>query len=809
MKLPRYRDWFALVLSSLVACSALMPVTAKSSSWDANIKQGRACLQQGDYDQANRLFQAALDDSKKFKDNDPRMALTFHSMADLNLRLENYSLAKEYYERALAGEQKIQGAEGLDVADDLYGLALCNQQMGDHLAAEIFLKRVDEIWRKKLGPKNPQLLSILPAQAAYASMKNNLAYAETCYRQIVDIKETQYGKDSPKVGSDLNLLATTLGNEGKLAEAKEVATRAVSLLKDSGESSVTRDSAQDNLIVIEAKVTGQLKEKAVESSETSTKTSVAITQPPVETVKPASGEDATSKVIASTEPANSSSSSSSSSSLIAPKPWETDRTIKKNDGVGGESQRSKQWGKVRYLAEGRLISSEEYKAMLLASQAYEMMKQEKYRLAVDLLNKALDEYPDLASAHTNIGLALCRMGKNDQAIGHLKTAIALDPDRSAPWLNLASGFQNEGRLKESLETYNEYLKRFPKDSLASKARELTKHLQEEINEQDAVEKQMIAGKNQGQNDYLPYTITNGTLKWTDDKMPIKVYMANGKNVPGYQAQYEGLLLDAFRQWSDASKGKIKFEFVNKPELANVDCLWSNDVSQVGSSTEGGEAQISWTEGGIDHAKIVLLTLDPTPDSPLSQNQMRAVCLHEVGHALGLIGHSPRTGDIMYCSMPSAESKPAISGRDGETLCHLYAPDVVIALKPKSGLRQVAGANTVIASSQETDSGTAKAYAQSIEKLEEVLKSDPDNQHARADLIKAYNRYAQELADKGQFKEAESFFQKALNVQAKLKNLLNKTFTVDNYSAFLRKQKRDREAERLEAQFKQSAEGDAR
>ncbi|MBY0360136.1 MAG: tetratricopeptide repeat protein [Candidatus Obscuribacterales bacterium] len=634
----------------LIALLFAGPAFAKGSAWTDNIRQGRTCLQEGHYEEAAQLLKAALDDTRKFKDNDPRMGVTLHSMGDLYLRQGEYNLAKEYFERALSLEQKLQGAESLDVADDLYGLALCNQQLGDHLAAEIFLKRVDEIWRRKLGPNHPRLLSILPAEAAYASMKNNLAVAEACYRQIVAIKEKELGTNNPKIGSDLNLLATTLGNEGKMGEAKETATRAVSLLDSSNEPEIAKESAKDNLSVIESN------QKIAMAEEKKMPVVPNVVSPP---------EQARNKETQA--PAEQSNVATSG-------PWDNPEIKKKLDTVSIHHQGPSKLAKVRYLAEGRLITPSEYKAMLLASQAYEMMRQEKYHLAVDLLNKALDEFPNLSSAHTNLGLAFCRLGQNDLAVEHLQTAIAINPKRSAPWLNLASSFQNEGRLKDSVETYKEYLKRFPNDSLANKVRDLVTHLAQEVDEQSAVEKQLLAeGKNV--NDYFAYTTQGGVHKWSEAKMPLKVCLESGNNVSGFRSEYNGLLQNAFRQWAAASRGHLRFEFVNHADDADIVCAWTNDATKVSSVTEGGETQLSSKGKEIERAKITILTLDPTPDSPLSQNQLKAVCLHEAGHAVGLIGHSPKPGDVMFCTMPPAETKVGISERDISTLGHLYEADL--------------------------------------------------------------------------------------------------------------------------------------
>lgn len=885
------------------------------SPWDEHIQSARNSLAYGDFQKAESEMQLAMEDTRKFKDNDLRLGETFYQMGELHVRLQNYTLAKQYFERALNVQQRLLGAQSLEAANSLYGISLCCQQLGDHLAAEIFLKRVDEIWRKKLGADKSKLISILPSMGTYASMKNNLPQAEQYYRELVDLEAAQ-PSSSPRYGDHLNLLATTLGAQGKYGEAKEFATKAVAYLKKNSDSSIAIDSAEDNLRIVERQASGKIIGTSDtgenKDGKTGDKTDVLAFSPvpftppvprtpanpiPTTTVPvnrtPSNAGTATrspsnpvtetpartpsnpTKETPARTPSNptetpartpSNPTTESSSSTASPKkgagsavvttankktpsnpfppdepssikrydrspsvniaqikteyakndqiasakingnpnsvgldpnvlkPWQTNQVIKKNDGKD-----SKHFGKVRYLAEGRLITPEEYKALLLATEAYEMMRAEKYRMAADVLAKALDIYPELPSAHTNIGLALARLGQTDEAIEHLKVAISLDPTRSAPWVNLASSFQTSGRLKDCVETYQEYLRRFPNDSLASKASELVKHIQEEVNEQSSVEKSLAVTHETGKNDYFAYTTAGGTLKWSPNHSPIKVHIGNGARVPGYKTEFQGIMNDAFNNWALASQDKVKFEFVPKPEGADIECVWTNDYSQVNSPAEGGEAQVHSNANGITHVKIVILTADPTPDSPLNQNQVRAVCLHEIGHSLGLIGHSPNPGDIMYCTMPSVDSKIAISARDIDTMRKLYSPEVHIAMR--SNTRGPAGIETTASATEPATVSGSHAYAQTIEQLESVLKADPANDEIKEKLSKAYNEYAQDLAAKGKEQDAESFMRKAMTLQSGIRNAAVKLMTLRNYANLLHKLRRDKEAEQVEAQAK--------
>jgi predicted Zn-dependent protease len=58
--------------------------------------------------------------------------------------------------------------------------------------------------------------------------------------------------------------------------------------------------------------------------------------------------------------------------------------------------------------------------------------------------------------------------------------------------------------------------------------------------------------------------------------------------------------------------------------------------------------------------------------PVNDNLIRSVSLHEVGHALGLTGHSRHPTDVMFFSESLVDDKRELSARDRKTLVRLYS-----------------------------------------------------------------------------------------------------------------------------------------
>ncbi|MBX9573931.1 MAG: tetratricopeptide repeat protein, partial [Candidatus Obscuribacterales bacterium] len=75
-------------------------------------------------------------------------------------------------------------------------------------------------------------------------------------------------------------------------------------------------------------------------------------------------------------------------------------------------------------------------------------------------------------------------------------------------------------------------------------------------------------------------------------------------------------------------------------------------------------------GQIADAHIRLFTFNFAARAYATNNQIKSTSLHEIGHALGIKGHSDRSSDIMY----PVSSISNISGRDKRTLAALYSFD---------------------------------------------------------------------------------------------------------------------------------------
>lgn len=318
-----------------------------------------------------------------------------------------------------------------------------------------------------------------------------------------------------------------------------------------------------------------------------------------------------------------------------------------------------------FPAEKRRVSDGDMaRARQLSGEACQYIRLLRYAEAEELLREALKVAPGLANAHSNLGFLFNKTGRPKQAVPHLEYAVRCAPDQPAPLVTLAGAYQLLGQFDEAITTYQMYLSRFPGTPDREFIRDIVSRLQAEHHRTANIK----SGNRQNSDDYLSFSNHNGILVWP--KSTLKVYIAPAVGVRGYRPELHHLLKEAFMTWQSA--GTVKFEFVDSSHGCDIDCSWVDNPYRLSSPGEGGEAIMSYDRHYLRHCRIVLLTKRTADDSIIGDNEMMALCLHEIGHSLGLAEHSPNPDDVMFCTILSTNSKPTLSSRDLLTLQHLYS-----------------------------------------------------------------------------------------------------------------------------------------
>ena len=277
-----------------------------------------------------------------------------------------------------------------------------------------------------------------------------------------------------------------------------------------------------------------------------------------------------------------------------------------------------------------------------SDSAYRQICAGNYADAEQLLRQVLSLQPDHFAARCNLGYILNRTGRAKEALPHLLYAFYNFPNKPAVLQLLAGSYQLIGNLPAAIQFCRLYLSAFPSAPDRSYMEAVTQHLIAET-----------AGR------------TTQNHRW--NKKTIRVFVQAPSNVRGYRSEFDQILKSSFKTWSDS--GVINFEFVSKIESADIECVWTDDTRQLGTLAEGGEALVRHRENTISGARIVLLTNRAHGVGALHYDEVRALCIHEIGHALGLMRHSRNPSDAMYFTVAS-NTNP--SAADIQQLKKLYS-----------------------------------------------------------------------------------------------------------------------------------------
>lgn len=326
-----------------------------------------------------------------------------------------------------------------------------------------------------------------------------------------------------------------------------------------------------------------------------------------------------------------------------------------------------------YYVNGKAVSGGTYQAYRLMNKAVTLMRQNQTEAAAAGLRRALQYAPTLSEAHTALGIALARLGKLDEATEQLRMAIADDPDAALPRLNLGGIYQSDGRLKDALNTFEQFLREFPDCREAESIAERVNMLRVEI-ERGRESRRDHSSKSTNDN-FLRNVKLKGAKRWASSAMPLKIYLSPGVGLKDFRPEYEEMLRSAFAEWQKRSQGKVSFVYVNSASLADIRCRWIDDPSKMASTAEDGEAQVRTLLNSISGVDVLLSINSAGSIFPLTDNLVRSVALHEIGHSLGLVGHSENPQDIMFSTSPFVDVQKHLSARDVNTLQALYSEDL--------------------------------------------------------------------------------------------------------------------------------------
>lgn len=191
----------------------------------------------------------------------------------------------------------------------------------------------------------------------------------------------------------------------------------------------------------------------------------------------------------------------------------------------------------------------------------------------------------------------------------------------------------------------------------------------------------------GGGDYLHSIVSGGVFRWAPHRLPLHVFIDDGQGVSAYRPQFRQIARDSLNAWMEAAGGKLAWTEASDPQQADIVITWSDQISIRNGNLEAGRTtaamQMNPRTGQKFMAAAEVKILTRIGPKIFNDTEIRKTTLHEVGHALGLQGHSAEPGDIMYAAL-SRQQVPYLQSRDSSTIQRLYGD------YPQAGVASVGG-----------------------------------------------------------------------------------------------------------------------
>lgn len=363
-----------------------------------------------------------------------------------------------------------------------------------------------------------------------------------------------------------------------------------------------------------------------------------------------------------------------------------------------------------------------------------------------------------AGDYYSVGVDAFKKGAYDKAALNMEHAVRISPKNVNARYYLAQVYLMQNRIADAIVQYNRIIILSPSSDAAVLSQKGLSLIRQSCSKTNSIAS--INELDKYKNNYIDYVLTDGgdIKKWAS--FPLTVYIEPKPQKNAVQK--------AFEQWQLKTKNLVGFNFVNSPEQAKITVCFKNKLESTSTKEHfiAGYSKPYYEGIYLSKSEINILAVNPETQQEVSDDFIFATTLHELGHSLGFVGHSPSQEDVMCAS--SAAPKMELTNRDVNTMNVFYRIDKKTFLARKTGQTdlKLQQALDYIKQMPEKSVGwvnlgdiysSKKMYSDAVKSYKKAIEIEPDKANTYALMGTAYRL-------KGDKQEAYSSLKKACDLE---------------------------------------------
>ncbi|MCR4881379.1 MAG: matrixin family metalloprotease [bacterium] len=278
------------------------------------------------------------------------------------------------------------------------------------------------------------------------------------------------------------------------------------------------------------------------------------------------------------------------------------------------------------------------------------------------------------------GAESCYRSKNYVcAFKAYRKAFATDMDDSKYIGHYVATLSQMKKIAVVQEELNNLLVKYPDNSYTSDIEAIFEKIKEDVDAKypDTYINDVVQGVN--------------VVHWNTKERNTLIVFIDESNTSSFPGYYIDEVKNAFKDYSAALNNMIKFEYTNTSSQADINISFVRQISGGQCNNSDCSNVMGLTENttvGSQLSKAVIrFRYQDSDNTDFTKNQIYNIAKHEIGHALGVSGHSYHPEDIMYPVSNDAKfsidaqvlkiTRKEFSQRDIDTFKLLYniVPDI--------------------------------------------------------------------------------------------------------------------------------------